>query len=351
MSYSRIRKKVWRSGINNQPPNVFIGNVGHILTSAADVINAFSVPDFAVYNFKIDGNNNVSFYAGRDFIWERGADNSGWLYQNSDISYFWDIGGHLSAMRVRTLGSTESGKQLKSFISTSPLCYMTGVSTYMFYRNPLLTDFYFPGANRFTARDFYQSKISHLYLPNVSQLSQTFYAIHVPVKIYIGNYQGTGMDDLNMFINIISGSYIYFHPTHLTSNAGGLADALAYAQGRGAILRPVHNKVLPNKITDLSLSNITTTSVQVNFTMPAVTQNPIEYFEVWLEEIGTLDIVRRFLPVQQTLTASGQTITGLKPNTEYSLKLATIDTMYNGTGQDTDPERRAFSNTINFATL
>lgn len=348
---SKLLLQVWANNVN-EAPNVFIGNVGHILTSAADVINAFSVPDFAVYNFRIDANNNVSFFVGRNFRWDRGADNSGWLYQNPDISYFHDIKGNLGTMEIRTLGTNVSGKQLKSFISVSPSINFTGISTYMFSFNTLLKDFYVPYANRLTARDFISCPVPLLYLPNVTELSQSFYNVAVKCRIYIGNYQGGGMTNTNMFINIISGSTIYFHPIHLTSGAGGtLAESLLYAQSQGAVLRPVHNKDLPNKITDLSISNTMSNSVQVNFTTPAPSTNPIDFYEVWIESLDDLDIVRQHLPITQEITASGQTITGLLPNTTYKLRLCTVDTMYNGTGQDIDVSRRAFSNEIIFKTL
>ena len=497
---SKILLQVWASNVN-EAPNVFIGNVGHILTSAADVINAFSVPDFAVYNFRIDANNNVSFFVGRNFNWDRGEDNSGWLYQNPDISYFWDIKGNFIQMSVQTLGLSQPEKQLESFISVSPSIHFNGTSTRMFSNNPLLKDFYVPYANRFTQRDFTNCPVPLLYLPNVTELGQTFYRVAAKCRIYIGNYQGGGMESVNMFDQIISGSTIYFHPIHLTSGAGGtLAESLLYAQGQGAVLRPVHNKDLPNKITDLTVSSVTnlliktspttwdaeataeemfigdtmvsmealevgtgrgiglnavestgintfdyfvqfqegggiavregantitnlttyaigdiisiersgtsisykkngatihtstipapttdmyvrtiaytngatvfnakigttpitwknlvnfnsTRFVTLNFTAPAPSTNPIDFYEVWIESLDNLDIVRQYLPITQEITATGQIITGLLPTTTYKLRLCTVDTMYNGTGQDTDVSRRAFSNEIIFTTL
>lgn len=348
---SKIQLEVWGRGARNKAPNVFVGNVGHILTSAEDVINAFSVPDYAVYNFRIDEDNNVSFHVGRKFRWERGADDSGWLHQNRDISYFYDIGGNLHRMGSRTFGEEEitPQKQLRSFISVSDTINFQGTSTYMFMHNTLLKDFYVPYANRLTARDFQNCIITYFYLPNVIELSQTFYNNAVKCRIYIANYQGGGMNAVNMFNNIISGSVIYHHPIFLTSNDGGLAQALVYAQSRGAITRAVINKSVPNPATNVTVTDITSTTAKINFTPAIAGVNAIDFYEVYLENIDTLDIPRRYLPFSE-ITATGQTITGLKPDTNYKLRLCTVDEYYNGTGQDTDENRRAFSNEFFFKT-
>lgn len=89
--------------------------------------------------------------------------------------------------------------------------------------------------------------------------------------------------------------------------------------------------------------------VTLNFTTPAPSTNPIDFYEVWLEELGVNDPEYRYFPHSE-ITASGHIIRGLKANTNYVIRLATVDTLYNGSGVHSDPNMRRFSNQVIFQT-
>jgi hypothetical protein len=101
----------------------------------------------------------------------------------------------------------------------------------------------------------------------------------------------------------------------------------------------------PLDITDLSDSNVTSTTVDLNFTPPTST-NALDFYEVWVErlDLGTWeeDRVKGRYNINQEITSSGDTITGLLANTTYRIRVVACDIYWN---------RSEFSNQITITTL
>lgn len=111
---------------------------------------------------------------------------------------------------------------------------------------------------------------------------------------------------------------IYAHPSLATNNAGTPDGDIAYAISQSATVRYVTNFTAPNPVTTLSAGTIYNTAIQLNFTPPSST-NTVDYYEVYKD--GILQ--------SQEVTASGQYITGLTPNTFYNITLKAVDIFYN----------------------
>jgi hypothetical protein len=110
-------------------------------------------------------------------------------------------------------------------------------------------------------------------------------------------------------------------------------DLLYLTTVTGAPIRYVTDTSIPNAVTNLSVSGITTTTVVLNFTSPAVNVNPISFYDVYLND---------FCLYSNRITAPGQTITGLTSGTNYALSIRTADTFYNSS---------VSSNVVYFTTL
>ncbi len=80
----------------------------------------------------------------------------------------------------------------------------------------------------------------------------------------------------------------------------------------------IKNTTAPNPVTTLSAGTIYNTAIQLNFTPPTGSTNAIDYYEVYVNGI-----------FEKNITASGQFITGLTPNTSYNITLKAVDIFYN----------------------
>ena len=162
-------------------------------------------------------------------------------------------------------------------------------------------------------------------LPNATSLGNACFYYGTPVleTIYIPRVttMGTdvGMQDgayqrvfLLSYLGLpmsLSNVKIYAHPSMATINAGGVEGDLAYAISRGATVRYVTNFTAPNPVTTLATGTVYNTAIQLNFTPPSST-NTIEYYECYANGV-----------YKNTITASGQYITGLSPSTSYVIEV------------------------------
>jgi hypothetical protein len=115
-----------------------------------------------------------------------------------------------------------------------------------------------------------------------------------------------------------SGRLLYVHPSLATNNAGAPDGDIAYAISQGAIVRYVTNFTAPSSITNLTAGFVYGTAIQLNFTAPTGNTNAIEFYECYVNGV-----------YKNTITASGQYITGLSVNTTYTIELKPVDIFYN----------------------
>lgn len=158
------------------------------------------------------------------------------------------------------------------------------------------------------------------YLPKVTTVGgicfdnvSTANYYYLPLCTSLGSTNG---DDL-VFRNIKSGAIIYVNPSLATNNAGSQDGDLSAAITSGAVVRYVSNFTAPNPVTDLSAGTVYNTAIQLNFTPPSST-NAIDYYECYVNGV-----------LKNTITASGQYIIGLTPNTFYNITLKAVDIFYN----------------------
>jgi len=171
---------------------------------------------------------------------------------------------------------------------------------------------------------YYESNINRIIFKNCTTVPAYGFANSGNVKlIYIPNATSLGGTSANNDVFTIGGSQgfsgrlLYVHPSLATNNAGAPDGDIAYAISQGATVRYVTNFTAPSPITNLTAGFVYGTAIQLNFTAPSST-NAIDYYEVWQNGV-----------YKNTITASGQYITGLSVNTTYNIELKPVDIFYN----------------------
>ena len=272
--------------------NTFIGGVASVINTPsllADKLRnypsgtAFSATD--IQNFTIVG-DDIECYIGVDYML-----GENFLTDFTTLTYYRDVGGKAI--------SNNTGSQSKMFLR----CYN-------------LEDVFFPNminikgvlAN-WTFENTYgsYSKWKIFYIPNVI------------------NFGSTTSNDGNVFRTNFSNSIkIYAHSSMQTINAGGVEGDLALFDSLGSnSVNYVLNLTPPAPITDLTIGTITSTTLQLNFTVPSST-NAIDFYEVWLNGKRT----------GKTVNASGENITGLTTGTSYEIEVIPRDIYYNGSSSN-----------------
>ncbi|WP_417200090.1 fibronectin type III domain-containing protein [Bizionia sp.] len=329
--------------------NTFIGGVGASIpdaTSMAAKLNLLNtstpLSPSDIQNFSIDVNGNVKF------LLETDSEFTSFFDGKTDVNYV----VHTSTFLKRTkLASFRNTPNLKIFQAES--VYKAGAGGGSAFRNSGLINIDLPlHQNSFDSYNWdHNDDLEYVRLSTTTALGnfQTFNQATSLKRLYIpvvtggiGLNVGAG----NIFNDIALNATIYVHPSMMTINAGNLEGDLAYAQTtRFATIVPVTDFTAPSAVSDLSVSNITTTTVDLDFTLPSST-NALDFYEVWLERTD-LDywhkdrVIGRY-SINQEITASGATITGLTSGVPYEVRIVACDEFWNRSG---------FSNTATFITL
>lgn len=343
-------------------PNTFIGGAGNVLTSPEILVqklvmvdgNSIHIPVNWIKNFRIDELGTVSFYIGRNYTFISQSGNNGFENTNYITSY-WDLDGKVLLMGSKAFTpyplSTASIMQYAYF----PSCFeFTGIQNFTFRRNQKAYNL--EKLQKISGtQDFRENGARNLRLPLLTEAVSYVAPLMATVqygdskRLYVPRFNVTMAQESGNLIfgtNFKPTGILYTHPDMATANAGSPHPSVQAVIDRGASVRYVSNFTPPTPITDLSVTP-SFNSVTVNFT-PSTAVNGMDFYEVWLTEKNRFDHVQKFLPNDQEITTSGQTITGLKVGTEYVLRLASCDTMYNGSGMSDTP---AFSNEVIFKTL
>lgn len=336
------RKQIWE-------PNTFIGNMGDVVTSAYQMsLRIVSGRRGEVKNFQIDANNNISFYIGRDYELISAA-----FSTDRQLTFYYDLDGRIKTIIGRTFGPYPAPYTYDMKYGYFPgLVLTTGTQNFAFHISQLnynfekLKEIHFSQVFRDNGARNLRLPMLDVYvgpemLSNSCQLATTK-RLYVP-RLNVTIAQSTSTTIFDLFR---SGNILYTHPDMATANSGSPHPSVADVISRGGIVRYVSSFTPPANITDLSASDITATSVKLNFTPPTAV-NGMDFYGIWLDD-GTGKLEQKYFPIQQELTASGQTLTGLTTGTIYKIKLSAIDMFYNGAGQSTTP---AFSNEITITTL
>ena len=278
----------------NASPNTFIGGVGaSLLPSASDLaikLEGISTSDILEYN--IDNNNNVSCYIPKPYNIRGNT-----FRQEPTLTYYIDSGNKLI-----NIGTTLTASNDFNFFGSAQFGFLFGNFTEVIGRQSLqgtaTTYFDMPFLTFIGSRDFIRNNC-FFYFPKVSQVTtQAFVA----------------------FGNSHSGSILYLNNFLQTSNNGGInAEIQAYINAGGTVVW-ILNETPPSGVNDLTVSNITLNSFDLNFTTPA-SLNGVGFYEVILDD-GS--IISKYKPYQN-INTSGDTVSGLTPNTTYNVSIYTRD--------------------------
>jgi len=170
--------------------------------------------------------------------------------------------------------------------------------------------------------DLYSNQtIKEIYLPGILGITESgFKYTNQCVLYYLPKAEFFGATTGNENIFVKNGQItkrIYCHPSNSTSNNGGVEGDLQLAIDYGSEVIYVQNYTTPNIITNLSIGTIYATALQINFTPPS-SVNDIDYYEVYVNGVFYKEI-----------TVSGDYITGLEPDTPYTIIVKAVDIYYN----------------------
>lgn len=281
-------------GARKQQPNTYIGGVSSVLNSASAVASSLSVSADRIRSFSIIGNDIQFRMVGS---YSLGFSNPAPL--RPLLKYYYDNDGLVTNIQDDTFRGMSAG----------------------------VIRLYFPGIIVQTGQAIFQDIFTPFILdmPNCTT---------VPAS-WLGNWETAsgakivslpkctnfGVDELNNSVFSYNGAKrtkLYVPISKQTSNAGGVEGDVAFVAGSTASsIVYVPNYTKPNAITDLSAGTITSSSVQFNFTAPS-SMNTLDFYEVYLNGI-----------YKGTVTASGQTISGLTTATLYKSTILAVDIYYN----------------------
>lgn len=264
--------------------NTFIGGVGNgSVTSVLDFIA--KTEDLNPSNikwFEIDDYGNVSFSVNKKYKLSVGA-----FKDDNKITYFFDVEGKIGNVGKGVFRNSENRNILKMI--------------------------YIPKA---TTDNNNQSNVA----------SYNFTASDIVLNI-LGN-KTSNLDFYHFGENLEAGGKVFSNIINATSNNGSPPVSLTTY----SYVHPVfiQNYIKPSVVVDLSVSDITSNSVKLNFTPPS-SSNAIYKYEVWEG--------KRFL---RFINGSGIIVGGLSTGTYNEIKIVCVDEYYN---------RSDWSNTVTFTTL
>lgn len=305
-------------GQKNTPkvPNTFIGGVGGVITNEtllAAKLSGVSASDIKL--FTVDVNNNISCLIQKKYTTENIIFRVGYWGGGNTLTYYFDTGNFIDVLGSRGFSGQTNIKYSEFNTSVVPSYFYENCSDIRKIR--------FPNATVLSGQSTFKSttQLKRCYLANVisatHDLATTstfpFFNTKVGVKIYVNS---------------------------LWENDANLAEQYNHAVSySGAVLVPVTSYVPPNDIYDLTASNITSTSVVLNFTPPTST-NALDFYEVYIDD-GTDDPQALYKPAREILS-SGSVISGLVSGVQYKIKIRACDEFWN---------RAQFSNELTIITL
>lgn len=294
---SLLRKTVFGRAKFRQ--NTFIGGMATILSTPALLATKLGINEQRVKIFEVRGNDIRCCIVG-SYVLPFDC-----FYYFSP-TYFYDNSGNI----------------------TNDLGGMRGINSDSFVG-------YFPGIINQTSTAVFQDgfKKKTIIMPNCTSLPDNYAGNGSGqlVTLVIPKCTSIGSSKLRNNVLIYPNYKVFVPISEQTSNAGAPDGDLAWLIANGGTVVWVPNTIAPEKITDLSIGLKTATTAQILFTNPEST-NALQEFEVSIDAIP-----------YQTITASGQYITGLTSGVEYkNITVKAIDIYYN---------RADESNQITFTTL
>lgn len=325
-----------------QTANTFIGAiVNDTINSEADIATLTGLTVNEVYLYNKDVNGNIQYLAPRNYIMQ----SNNVILNGQGYGYYVDLDGLVTNLAQNSMvGAANSSPNNPTTHYMPNVSAISGFSlrrsSSKFWDFPLISGG--SASDSFTQSDVRWFRVG--VATNMSNLGQFF----VLERYYLPNWSPPNATVINGFFDSIlaTGWTVYVDDFHLTSNAGGLDATLADAVATdGATVVGIANKTSPNPVTNLAATNITATTVDLTFTAPS-SLNTLDFYEVWIEntdlDLWSKERVEGRYNIDQEITASGDTVTGLTTATNYNIHVVACDIYWN---------RSAISNIISITTL
>jgi hypothetical protein len=268
--------------------NTFIGGVASTITTSGALATKLEIASNRITNFKIVGSDIECRISGSYVI----PDSC--FRSDTSITYYYDY-ENCTLINYRAFRDCTN-------LSEVVFDNVTYIDSQAFYKSvnlkkAILKSVITIGFQAFDG-DGIISKLSTLYAPNCTILGGTI------------GFDFVFRNQLNVIF--------YCHPSLATNNAGAPdGDITNTAFSNKVIPRYVTNYTPPSSITNLSVGNVYGTAVKLNFTAPSST-NVIDYYECYANGV-----------YKNTITSSGEYVTGLTLNTAYTFQLIPVDIFYN----------------------
>lgn len=266
--------------------NTFIGNVANTIGTRALIASKLGINSSRIKLFEIVG-NDIKFCVIGNYTLPQDTFTGG----VSGISYYDDRYG---------------------------LCNILG--THPFRGGSTVTSAVFPKPT-FISRQIFQSagSVRKIRLDNVSsiEVNANFFGIS-NCEIYLPSLAAVGDPATYTGVfGIISNSIIYINKAMSTNNAGGPDLDMVVLTNNGNTVIYIENIIPPDLIQDVSISNITNTTVDISFSVP-YSLNGVSFYEVYINDI-----------YYSRLNTNSGTVSGLQQNKDYKINMKAVDIYYN----------------------
>jgi hypothetical protein len=285
--------------------NVVLGGTGATLDTSLKVANFIQVDESDITLLEIDSDNNVKFNVQRDFS----IINSSNLSANGSV--FFDFSGNQTIFNQRFLRDI-----------TKAICLSNGDPQSLL---------------GFQAFRF--CPVTHLILSSIkgSAGDVSIGEINNTKRIYLPNWKDLTTEAL-LLGSQRNGAVMYFNLEMETVNNGDPHPSIVFSSSIGFPdkdeARFIQNLDKPNAVSDLTVSNITSSTVQLNFTEPTGSTNSIDFYYVYIDysnisfalKYSTRHEISAFF---KEISASGDVLTGLPSGTEITMQIQTVDYYHN----------------------
>ncbi len=319
------------------PANTFVGGAGIEHPTASDFAAKIGSTAISLKKYLVDNpDNEVSFYKRGNYgISALSA------FQNQVVNYYYDTDGKITLQtnqgvfrncnfyRVHMpnvpLFRSPSGFFTLNSIQTRGYLYLPGWTGLGDNQNHIWNS----GSSSNQLDVLYAPKLVQLTLQQTSRFNfQNQTAIRRVIWPRVKNM--SAFFDSSIFGNVNS-SCIFYLAKEISYYVNGNENKhAAYWRGLGCTIRYVENQLKPNVVNDLAVTNIGTSQADITFSIPAVNENSIDGYEIWIHDINAIgeDRWQQYMPHSEA-TVSGHTISGLTEGATYRVKLKTFDFYYN----------------------
>lgn len=265
--------------------NTFIGNVATRFPNRKSIANHLSVNPSRIKLFEIDGENIKFCIIGKYLVPQDSWSGS------LDLSFYDDRYGLCNIMGVHPFRNGSS-------VTSAVFPNITYISRQIFQGCVNLRKVRFDKVNSVEVNgNFGGVNNALIYLPSLKNIGPP--------------------DGVTSFFFSVSDSIVCLHESMATNNNGGPDADIGYLLSRNNTVIYVPNITPPELINDVSVSNITNTSVDVIFSEP-YSLNGVSFYEIYLNDI-----------YHSSSITPNLTINSLIENKNYKLNVKAVDIYYN----------------------